>query len=85
MEAVLELMSGAEFVCRVWESTVRAWREYPTLRDETAKDGAPGFVAFGMASLVWDSSRGTLGMAFCGVVRSTMGWVGGWSRQVTVG
>jgi len=25
------------------EKAVRAWREYPTLRDETAKDGAPGF------------------------------------------
>jgi hypothetical protein len=77
VEAVLGFVSGPRLGCRVGESAVRAWREYPTLRDETAKDGTPGFVAFGMLSLVWDSSSGTLGISFCGVVRSTMGWVGG--------
>ena len=39
----------------------------------------------GLFSLVCDSSSGTSGMSFCGTVRSTTGWAGGWSRQVTVG
>jgi len=42
-------------------------------------------VVRGFVSLVWDSSRGVSGMFCCGVVRSTVGWAGGWSRQVTVG
>ena len=42
-------------------------------------------IGAGVSSLVWDSSRGTSGMFCCGAVRSTMGWVGGWSRQVMLG
>jgi hypothetical protein len=31
-------------VFSIGEESGRAWREYPILRDETAKDGAPGWM-----------------------------------------